>query len=93
MRNVSKIRGLDRDMLQQSEEIAGRGNAVMSFYEKVRQEGRQEGEVKRNAEIALEMLKEGLPWEMVLKLTRVDEEKLLLLKKEMHQRNTKGVTS
>ncbi len=94
--SISVVESME-DMVQQSQEIVGRGNAVMSIFEKVRQdalqEGRQEGEEKRNAEIALEMLKKGLPWEMVMELTRVEEEKLLLLKKQMHHGDTKGVTS
>ncbi len=85
------------DMLKRSEEIARRGNAVMSIYEKGLQrglqEGLQKGEVKRSAEIALEMLREGFPLETVLRLTRIDEDKLLLLKKQIQEGDTKGVTS
>ena len=52
-----------------------RGTKVESrFLKKGREEGREEGEIKGKSEIAIEMLKDGLPIETVAKYSKMPVE-------------------
>ena len=51
--------------------------------EEVREEGREEGEKKKAIEIALEMLKDAEPIEKIIKYSKLEEDEILELKKNI----------
>ena len=88
MRYIFDVNQLDnKDFKEVVKKISSKypegGKKIMTLADQLREEGKREGEVKKEREIILSLLKNGMKEKEVAEKTGIDLERILKIEKEM----------